>query len=293
MTGPAAERTMLADLHMHSTCSDGTLSPVQLARECACFGLRAISVTDHDTWRQNELLAGADLDPGLLVIPGIEISTGHPRSGIGYHVLGYGLCPDEAFRRMLRELNGARQIRIRGFAAALARLGIRIDADAILERATSPGKPDVARTALKEPANLSRLDRDGVTSVGSFIETYLGEGCPAHVPKLKVDTPAAVTAIRRCGGHPVWAHPALDLRSLPPDQRDEELGTTLEELQAAGLEGVETINFAHSADESAWLSEASARRGLWQTAGSDFHDFEDHNTGRLLTDCDQDVDWLV
>ncbi len=283
---------MLADLHMHSTCSDGTLHPLELARVCAGRGLEAIAICDHDTWQASDLLAAADLG-GLRWIPGIELSTGHPRSNLGLHVLGYALRPDDAFTAMLAELNGARQRRILGFAEVLAAIGIRIDGERIVERAPSPGKPDVARSALREPANRDRLARDGVVDVGSFIQAYLEEGGAAHVPKLKVSTPAAVAAIRRCGGHPVWAHPALDLRVFPGEQRDQELSLTLDELVEAGLEGVETINFSHTPDETTWLQSEARHRGLHETAGSDFHDFEDDYTGRLLTDCDQDITWLT
>ncbi len=285
---------MLADLHLHSTCSDGTLEPLELARVCRARGLAAIAVADHDAWEQNEVLARERLPEGLITVPAIELSTGHARTGLGFHVLGYALAPDAAFREMLDGLRRAREIRIRDYETALAAIGLTIDAARILDGATSPGKPDVVRDALGRPENAGKLRRDGVHDIGTFIRAYLEDGGPAHVPKRKVESAAAVAAIRRCGGHPVWAHPALDLRAFAdPARREAELHGVLDELVAAGLEGVETINYAHTGEEVAWLSAVTRQRGLRWTGGSDFHDFEDRDTNRIMTDCDQDIGWLM
>jgi 3',5'-nucleoside bisphosphate phosphatase len=284
---------VLADLHLHSTFSDGTLEPVALARVCRDRGIEVIAVTDHDAWGQNDALAAADLPRGLAWIPGVELSTHHAATGLGLHVLGYALEPDVAFGRMLHELRSARRIRVIGMGAALADLGIEVDVAHILADAGSPGKPDVARSALALPDNAARLARDGVGDVGSFIVTYLERGRPAHVPKRKVPTAEAVAAIGRCGGHAVWAHPAVDLRAVEPSARPDALGQTLDELVAAGLQGVEVGNLAHSSEEVAQLRSATLRRGLRETAGSDFHDFEDKDTGRILSGCDQDISWLT
>lgn len=284
---------MLADLHLHSTFSDGTLTPAALAWVCGDRGIEVISVTDHDAWGQNDALATADLPVGLLWIPGVELSTAHAATGLGLHVLGYALEPDDGFRRMLDELRSARQVRVRAMGRALRDLGLEVDVAGILAAAGAPGKPDVARSALGQPRNAARLAADGVADVGRFIGAYLEPGCPAYAPKRKVPTAEAVASIRRCGGHAVWAHPALDLRSVEVAARGDALDQILDELVAAGLEGVEVGNLAHSAAEVDQLRAATRRRGLRETAGSDFHDLEDNETNRILCDCDQDVTWLT
>ncbi|MDP7113861.1 MAG: PHP domain-containing protein [Myxococcota bacterium] len=124
---------MLADLHMHSSCSDGRLPPEELARRCHAAGLRGISVTDHDCWDQNRRLAAADLPADLRWVPGIELSTFHRGSGRGFHVLGYGLLPDAGFERDLARLRGARRERVRGIAESLSRLGIPVDPEPLTQ----------------------------------------------------------------------------------------------------------------------------------------------------------------
>ena len=91
----------------------------------------------------------------------------------------------------------------------------------------------------------------------------------------------------------MWAHPGVDLRSLERESRAGALARTLEELAGAGLEGVEVGNLAHSAVEVDQVRAATRRHGLRETAGSDFHDLEDNDTNRILSDCDQDVSWLM
>lgn len=283
---------MLADLHLHSTCSDGCLDPVSLARLCWSRGLRGIAVTDHDAWDQNPILADAALPDGLTWVPGIELSTHHPRTGIGFHVLGYGGIPDATFLGALDRLRDARRDRIRGFAEALERLGIPIDAGAILDAGGSPGKPAVARAALAVARD--RLRGEGVHDVGTFIEAYLAEGKPAFVKKYKLGTTEAVASIRRCGGHPVWAHPALDLREIAdPTERRAEAERITDELVEAGLEGLEAVTFAHDEGEIRAVGALAEARGLRTTAGSDFHDPDDTHTHRLLLDREQDLDWLL
>ncbi len=283
---------MLADLHLHSSCSDGLFPPEELALRCHAAGLRGIAIVDHDCWEQNPRLAAASLPADLTWIPGIELSTHHPGSGLGFHVLGYGLRPDRAFEADLGRLRGARRQRIVDFAAALARLGIPIDPAPILAASGSPGKPAVARAALEGAGE--RLRGEGIVDVGDFCHAYLAEGRPAYVPKFKLSTPDAVAAIRRCGGHPVWAHPAVDLRAVGDEpERWRQLARIAGELAGAGLEGLESGNLSHTAAEEAAVATVAADLGLRTTAGSDFHDPADPETGSLLLGVDQDLDWLA
>ncbi len=261
---------------------------------CREAGLEAIAITDHDSWEANEILAAGECPPGLTYIPGIELSTAHSGSGMGLHILGYCLRPDAAFHEQLARIGSARQDRVRRTALKLDALGIHIDVAAILSRSGAPGKPDVARNALAEPANGARLAEDRVATVSEFIRAYLQPGRPAFTPKLKLASDEAVRAIRRCGGQPVWAHPALELRAMAdPADRRERFGEILAELTAAGLAGIEAFNYAHTEEEVAWLEGVAHERGLHLTAGSDFHDERDTYASRILTDRDQELDWLL
>ena len=281
---------MLADLHLHSTCSDGTHEPLELCFLCRQLGLEAIAITDHDSWEAHQILSAVRLPAGLTLITGIELSTAHAGSGLGLHILGYQLQPDDEFLEQLDRIRSARQDRVRKTAGKLAKLGIHIDVAGILARGGAPGKPDVARGALADPANRDRLAQDQVSTIAGFIRAYLQPGRPAFTPKMKLVSVDAVRAICRCGGRPVWAHPALELRSMKDLRaRQQCLDDVLDELMPAGLAGIEAFNFAHTPQEVAWLEEVARARGLRITAGSDFHDETDTYASRILTDKDQDL----
>ncbi len=91
----------------------------------------------------------------------------------------------------------------------------------------------------------------------------------------------------------MWAHPAVDLRDLRAGDPNAVLERVVVELVEAGLEGLEAGNPAHTPAQQRQLRDAAARHGLRWTAGSDFHDLEDKDTCRILTDCYQDIKWLV
>ncbi|MDP6087642.1 MAG: hypothetical protein QGF68_16590, partial [Nitrospinota bacterium] len=160
---------------------------------------------------------------------------------------------------------------------------IPVDPEPILATGGSPGKPAIARAALALAGE--RLRGEGIVDVGGFCVAYLAEGRPAYVPKFKLSAADAVASIRRCGGHPVWAHPAVDLRQPPSSPGlQRELRHVAEELVEAGLEGLEAGNLSHTPAEAAAVERVAAALGLRTSAGSDFHDPDDPETARLLLD---------
>ena len=241
------------DLHSHTTASDGTLSPRELAREAARRGVRVLAVTDHDsTEGLAEAMAEAESLRPLAIVPGIEINC--DVEGGEIHVLGYGmdyLAP--WFQEFCRAQRAERRERIYRMAERLAELGLPIDPAAVfaIVKEGSAGRPHVAQVM---------VERGYVKSVRDAFDRYLAAGKPGHVPRKKLTPEDAVRLLRRAGGVPVFAHPGLAGRDdLIPG------------LVRAGLMGIECYYPEHSAARTGSYVELCRQYALVATGGSDFH----------------------
>jgi predicted metal-dependent phosphoesterase TrpH len=248
----------MVDLHIHSTCSDGSLSPAALVQRALRLGLRAIALTDHDGVSGNAeaLLSGAEL--GLPVIPGIEIST--QWQGLTFHLLGYGLRhTGGAVASTLEFLLDCRRRRNPLMVQKLRDLDIDITLDEVRRVAGGEvvGRPHFARVL---------LDKGVVTSTQDAFDRYLGRGARAYVDKTRLEPRAACQLVRDAGGVPVLAHPGLIERDHPG-----RLEPLLEELVALGLEGVEAYYSGHDPGQTLRYRNLARSRGLLVTGGSDFH----------------------
>ncbi|HYU78411.1 MAG TPA: PHP domain-containing protein [Vicinamibacterales bacterium] len=245
----------MIDLHLHTTASDGLLSPSELVARAQQVGLTTISVTDHDTvaslddaWRH----AGA---AGISFVPGIEITSVH--NGRDVHILGYFIDEgNEPLARFLERQRSQRVERLHEIAGRLAQLGMSIDverllSDPALAEGSAIGRPAVAR-ALVESGYVSSID-------DAFRE-LLGTGRPAFVPRRGFAPVAVVDIIHRAGGLASLAHPGLT--------REPEL---LETLAREGLDALEAYHTDHT---QAMRDDALATAGRLQlavTGGSDYH----------------------
>ena len=228
-TPTAGGGTSVADLHTHTSRSDGILEPADLVREVAAVGVRFLAITDHDTLGGfRELTASPDLVPaGLELIAGVEInaiSRGIPLQDGELHVLGFGMDPaDEAFEAALAAQRASRRRRFERTVARLAEIGMPIDAHVAginLARDDALGRPTIARALIAA---------GHATSVEDAFRRLIGWGGPAYVPREGLGPVAAIEAITAAGGLPVLAH-----FSEAPGQ----LGL-LRELLDAGLRGLE------------------------------------------------------
>ena len=165
---------MKADLHLHTTASDGRLSPQEVVRKAARLGLEVIAITDHDTVEGvAPALEEARNFAELLVIPGVEINTDMPRGEA--HVLGYSMdYHDLEFNRVLREVRDSRYERGRKMVAKLAEIAIDIDWERVLQLAAGGtlGRPHIA---------LAMLERGYVSSLRQAFTSYIGRSGPAYV----------------------------------------------------------------------------------------------------------------
>ncbi len=188
----------LIDLHIHSTASDGSLSPGDLMAYARRKGAAAVSLTDHDTIEGLETALAAGKEIGLEVIPGLEISAQYP--GGTMHLLGYYIDPsDPSLNRELLRLQEARRERNPKIISKLQSLGIPISFDQVQALANGQiGRPHIARVLFQIGA---------VSSFEEAFQKYLAKGAPAYVEKFRFSPQEAISLITQAGGIPVLAHP--------------------------------------------------------------------------------------
>jgi predicted metal-dependent phosphoesterase TrpH len=241
-----------ADLHLHSTRSDGLLEPAAVVDLAADLGLEVVALTDHDTLDGLDEASRQAAVRGLELIRGVEISTRHPRGG-ERHVLAFGIdVDDEPLRAELERNRRSRKDRVQAMVDRLATVGIQLPAeDVFAEAQGTVGRPHVADALVRAGHVKSRQEA---------FDRWLGDGRVAHVKKDDVDVRKAIELVHGAGGVAVLAHPG---RRWDP--------TVFEELVRDGLDGFEAIHPTNSAGERKSLEEMAARWGVLVTGGSDNH----------------------
>lgn len=243
---------MQVDLHVHTTASDGTATPVEIVVMAKSLGLGAIAITDHDTLEGIEIA----LDVGRLykieVIPGIELGSEY--QGEEIHILGYLVeLHNREFLDKLTLFQDTRVHRMEKMVNKLQELGFPIALDRVLEISGSGslGRPHLA-AALVEAGI--------VKTTSEAFDRYIGSGRPAYMPRYKLEPVEAVRLIRAAGGVPVLAHPGLNNSAR-----------LVEELIEAGLAGLEAYHPAHSWEQASYYHRLAVKHGLIVTGGSDYH----------------------
>lgn len=251
------------DLHIHSTASDGSLSPSEIRRTAIQIGLKAISITDHDTLAGVVALRSEHIPPELEFVPGIEISAspppGYPING-SVHILGYGIDPeDPTLNRLLVDLKQAREDRNPKIIAKLKELGMELsiaDLADIVGDAIA-GRPHIAQLMVK---------KNFVESVNDAFDRFLGKNKPAYVHKYRIPMDVAISTIQNAGGIAVLAHPYLN--GITDTAEFESFLLT---LKAMGLRGIEAIYPAHSSAATSEYCRLARKYNLLVTGGTDFH----------------------
>ncbi len=243
---------MTADLHIHSTASDGRLTPEEVVRQAKQAGLSVISLTDHDTVAGLGAALRAGAETGLEVIPGIELNT--DLDGHEIHMLGYCLNPgSESLLKTIEDLRQAREDRARQIITKLERLGLHIEYEHVKRVAgrAAIGRPHIAQALLETGYSDSLTDA---------FEQYLANGRQAYVPHQKLEPLMAIEVILEAGGIPVLAHPGLA-------KRDDLIASFVER----GMRGLEVYYPFHSAAEILKYEQLCLKYDLIMTGGSDFH----------------------
>ncbi|MCJ7604607.1 MAG: PHP domain-containing protein [Dehalococcoidales bacterium] len=242
------------DLHVHSTVSDGLLSPAELISRAAEIGLSVIALTDHDS--VDGVAAAREAArafPGLTVIPGVEIST--DTTGGETHVLGYYIDPDNPELLVsLERFRDSRKNRAQRMVEKLNGMGVDIEWERVREIAgdSSIGRPHIAR---------AMLEKGYIDKFEDAFNGYIEYGGPAYAEREKMTPEDAVALIIRAGGIPVLAHPFTtgDPEGMAAS------------LKKAGLAGLEAYYHENTPEDTENMLALAEKHGLIVTGGSDFH----------------------
>jgi 3',5'-nucleoside bisphosphate phosphatase len=252
------------DLHLHTTASDGLLSPDALVARARAERLTVISITDHDTVAGLPQAARVARDLGVRLVPGIEITAVENERDV--HILGYFIDPErELLAGFLREQRVDRRRRVRAMADLLGSLGFRVDVEALLTAAGDQGR-SVGRPALAD----ALVAAGHVANRDEAFERLLASGRPAFVPRCGAAGRQVIDVIHAADGIASLAHPGV----LADD-------ALIPMLADAGLDALEVWHSDHSLEQRQHYDDLAARLGLARSGGSDFHGDGTHRASHL------------
>lgn len=260
------------DLHIHTNCSDGELTPIEVVDKAVCNGVSVISIADHDTVDaySDELFQYAS-SKGIKIIPAVEISTKTKKCGI--HVLGYNFdLQNKTFLDKLKSLRNARHDYLYGVAAKLEELGYVVHTSE-LDKIEAVTKAHISLDVVSNPDNKEKLLEvfGHIPEKGEFIETIMNEGCPAYVKKNTVTPVEAAELIRLAGGKVVLAHPVA--YKYEDGLVEEDISSLVSNMNADGIESNYIyVNRNHQKiNELDIWNEFAKKNHLHTSIGSDFH----------------------
>lgn len=252
-----------ADLHLHTTFSDGNLTPTQIVDLCAAKGIRHAAITDHDSTEGiGEALMASRRHRDLEIIVGVELSTDVPGSEI--HLLGYFLDhEDPGLQGALRAFRDGREGRARRMVERLAELDVPVSWERVEELSDGGaiGRPHIAQAMVE--AGYVEYPKDA-------FDRYLGRNGPAYVERARLTPAEAVRMVVENGAVPVMAHPTFSVPHMD-DDGIAELHRILVELRVEGLAGVEVYYGRYEPDVVALLKSMADELGLIPCGGSDYH----------------------
>lgn len=248
----------MIDLHTHTTCSDGTDSPLALVKKAASAGITVLGIADHDTtsgWQE----ATDALHSDMKLVLGAEISCLTP-DGIAVHMLGLLFDGDNApMQELLADSRDTRIPRMKKMIENLRGAGFDItleDVQASTPLGATVGRPHLADVLVKKQIVKSRDE--------AFAD-LLNNDSPYYVTHLSPTPEDSIKAIRAAGGVAVIAHPYASRRGQIITE------STFQSLVEAGLNGVEIFHRDHSAEERAQLIRVAESLDLVATGSSDYH----------------------
>lgn len=259
----------LFDLHTHTNCSDGLLTPKELVQKSSALGLSGIAITDHDSVDGiREAIIESRTIKNFKVIPGIELSCIEDDEEI--HILGYFIDHESpALRDALIQIKNERWLRGEKILKKLELLGIKLPIGSIIAEAKTNGF--IGRATIAR--NL--IEHGYAHSITEAFNLFLDKDRPAYVERYDLRVKDAIELIHSIGGISVLAHPGLLLKR-----------ETVTFCIEKGIMGIECFHTKHSREDTEFFSKLCIRNGLLQTGGSDYHGDEEI-LGTITIDLDQ------
>lgn len=260
------------DLHIHTTVSDGNLTPKEVIDEASKNGVSVIAITDHDTIEAytKELFEYAK-SKNIEIIKGVEISTKSAKVGI--HVLGYNIdIENNGFKTKLTKIRNARHDYLHNVSKKLNEIGYILNVEK-LDKIDAVTKAHIALDVINNNQNNEMLIKTfgHIPNKGEFIETIMNENCPAYVKKETVTPKEAAEIIREAGGKVVLAHPVAYVHE--DNLTDEDISNIINDIKPDGLEAnylyVDKNN--NRFNEIDKWNDFAKEHNLFVTAGTDFH----------------------
>jgi len=244
-----------ADLHCHSTCSDGSKTPEEIVLIAKEIGLSALSITDHDSIDSYALAKKTAMDEGIELITGVEFSTVHNKASI--HILAYAFSPtSEIIESFCKMHNLRRLIRNQSILENLKKKNLPISEQELLQELTTGGKTTVGRPHIAK----AMIRKGYVKSIQEAFQKYLGEGKCCYAEGPSFSTEETIDLIHEAKGLAIIAHPHL---VEPP-------GILLQLLEM-DFDGIECYYARFNMDKhKRWLKIAEKKNWMI-TGGSDFH----------------------
>lgn len=245
------------DLHVHSTYSDGTLTPAELVTHAKQMGLSAMALTDHDTIEGVEEAVAAGKEQDLEIVPGVELSTFFDEKEI--HIVGlYIDYMDAVFKKELENLQTVREKRNIVMCERFKTLGISVSYE---EMRRLYGNAVITRAHFAD----FLLKKGFIKSRNEAFERYIGANGPCYVPREKMLPARAIELIRAAKGVPVLAHPVL--YHLGTESMNKLMGY----LCRNGIAGLEAIYSTYSTGEEIQMRKLARENHLIISGGSDYH----------------------
>jgi predicted metal-dependent phosphoesterase TrpH len=248
----------MIDLHSHTDQSDGTFTAEELIAEAARIGLKALAITDHDTFRGYDMAVPFAKDAGLELICGIELSTRF--GGLSVHLLGYFPVqpPTAEFRGWLDFLLESRRDRNRRLIEKLQGLGLEITLEEVERKGrTLTARPHFARVL---------MEKGYAMDIQDAFEKYLDESAKGYVQRQEVPIEEAIQRVTASGGVASLAHPVRVAKN-----NWSTLAEYVGSMSRMGMRAIEVFHSDHTPENVAYYRSLAARFGLGVTGGSDFH----------------------